>query len=303
MLAFMMAVYGMAGSEMRAVDSFTQMQTLVKKINNPKGTLVVMDNDDTLSTMPCPDPDNPDTCQYLGGAAWFDWQEAQMEAGAQPRVADSFGELLSISGVLFALSYMPYTGEDVPVVVKALADSGVRLLVETARGKEFMNATFNQFSKLPIKDETHDDLLSLISNHSLAFGKDGRPGMVSPFQPCGDASARPIVFQQGAMFLAGQNKGVILKCILDQYNAQPNAQKITDIVFIDDSEKNVVNVHKAFKDSRDYNVIALHYTALSSHQQALTKGKMAKIYQENATKRWEAIKDVVQSNIMKPTFK
>ena len=303
-----------AASRMESVASFTEMQKKVERIKDPSATLVVMDDDDTLTMMSCPDRKQPETCQYLGGPAWFAWQQAQVQNLAQPRVADSFDELLSASSMLFAVSNMPYTAEDVGPVLNDLASSGVRLLVETARGNADVDATLRQFSALDINlkrkpaepvapEPIAPTLQDLIAENSLLF--NGIASKAGPYMPCDEDTnkeyrLRAISYQQGAMFLSGQNKGVILRCMLDQYNQQPGVTPVRDVVFIDDTEQNVKDVHEAFKGADAYQVKALHYTRLQAHKNALTKGEMAPVYQDNAMKRWNLIKAVFDGALMNP---
>ena len=289
-----------AGSDRATVRSFTDMVDYVKKSEDRTSTLVVMDDDDTLTMMSCPDRNKPDTCQYLGGPAWFSWQQAQIEQMAQPRVANTFDGLLTVSSLLLSVNNMPYTAEDVPVVLNNLTATGVRLLVETARGNNNVSATENQFSALNTENKQYGNLLSLVSNNSLTFSPQTGASKPSPYQPCTNQSMAPITYQQGAMYLSGQNKGTILKCMLNEYNAQPEAKKITHVVFIDDTEENVINVEKAFEKSEKYTVYALHYTKLKRHKKALTKGEMADVYQANAMKRWRKIKSVLEGELLNP---
>jgi len=293
------SLLGHAESIKDTVQSFTEMKKYVEK-SDPLSTLVVMDNDDTLTMMSCPDRNKPDTCQYLGGPAWFAWQKSQVENMSQPRVANSFSELLTVSATLLSNNYMTYSASDVPVILNELADSGVRLMVETARGNSNISATEQQFLKLNIKSSKSKNLLELISDNSLKFGKNRMSSKASPYLPCGDKSMRPISYQQGLMYISGQDKGVILKCMLDEFNSLDGAKTISNIVFIDDMKQNVLNVHKAFKNSSEYNVYALHYTALKKHKEVFTKGKMADIYQRNATTRFIKFKKMLEETLQNP---
>ncbi len=311
------ATQATAASRMESVKSFTEMQERVDRFKDPAATLVVMDDDDTLTMMSCPDPKVPETCQYLGGPAWFTWQMEQVQNMDQPRVADTFDELLTISSMLFATNNMPFTASDVGPVLNELAGKGVRLLVETARGEGDTNATLRQFGAVGINLERKPDepaaptpvaktLAALIAKHSLNFGD--LASLAGPYQPCAndpDAQTkyklgRDISYQQGAMFVSGQHKGAILKCMLDKYNQQAGAQPVKYVVFIDDTEQNVLDVHEAFKKADEYQVKALHYTHLDEHKKALTEGEMAPVYQRNAMERWYRLRDALSGALMNP---
>ncbi len=284
-----------AQSSYNEVKHFDEIERHVKKLGSSKQTLVVMDDDATLTMMSCPDRKQPEFCQYLGGPAWFAWQQDQVEQMAQPRVADTFDELLTISGLLFATNDMPYTDKKIPQVLDDLVKDGVRLMVETARGDANISATERQFSVLNTKSQYGNNLGTLISNNSLMF--NDHPSLPSPYRACqipNKNAKTPISYRNGVMYLSGQNKGVILKCMLERYNSQSN-NPITKVVFLDDTKKNVKDVAKAFegKDNGNnkYNVHALYYTLLEAHKDALTKGEMARIYQDNAMERWQYMKE------------
>ncbi len=305
---------GHAASRAGKVASFTEMQKIVETIDDPQATLVVMDDDDTLTMMSCPDPREPETCQYLGGAAWFSWQQRQIDDLAQPRVANTFDGLLSVGTLLFSLNDMPYTARDVPGVLDQLVDSGVRVLVETARGNDTVSATERQLGVLHRSSGHPGTLLTLVSDDSLAFGPVKLASKASPYVPCPTGKAGPrsstppcpgqspkgITYQDGVMYLGGQNKGEVLKCMLDEYNGTEGAHPIRHVVFLDDTQENVTAVQEAFADAPGYDVVALTYTALEEHKLAFIKGPMAEIYQENATKRWKAIKAALDGALQNP---
>lgn len=286
----------LAGSSHGVINSFNDLIQLTKEIDKPYNTLLVMDDDDTISMMDCPDSKQPETCQYLGGPAWFNWQQDQINKNQYPRVADKFEDLLVTATLLFNLNKMVYSQTEVPNVLKELTQSGVRLLVETARGNTDISATEQQFTQLQIgKAKT---FATHLSQNSLLF--DNKSSKASPYTPCDISTMRTISYRNGALYLAGQDKGINLKCLLDEFNQQESATKLTQIIFIDDTLANVISVHKAFKDNPNYQVKALHFTALEQHKAALTHGKFANQHQQNAMDKWNIIKDVLSSELKKP---
>jgi len=284
------------------VSSFEELKKVVTDLGeaNLAHTLLVMDNDDTLTMMSCPDQNNLKTCQYLGGPAWFSWQNSLLSTASPYRVATEFDDLLKISTLLFAINYMEYTEEDVPTVLQSLVNSQVRLLVLTARGTDTSAATANQFSHhvLSGKNSKYLNFLDLISQNALVGKKSSIPGIASPYQPCGNVKARAVSYQNGVMYVAGQNKGQMLKCLLEA----TDSSTIQNIIFIDDTYENVKDVYEAFKTTKMANVISIHYTALSAHKDALTTGPNAKAYQENSNRRWNAIKSVLKKELQTPAI-
>lgn len=290
-----------ADSPVGKAESFQTVLDIARGIDQPHSTLVVMDDDDTLTMMSCPQQTDLETCQYLGGPAWFDWQNDLLKEMGQPRVANDFDELLTIAGLLLATNYMPYTADDVPTVLDELTAMGVRLLTETARGTDTLSATENQFKRLSTPNKAQPTLLAMMNANSPQFaGASGRP---SPFQACpNEPTERLISFQQGVTYVSGQDKGTILKCLLDEHNAQAGVAPIKYVIFIDDTLKNVEQVAAAFEGSKNYEVHALHYIAMHAHKAALTKGDMARAYQRQAADRWNAIRDVLRGQLLNPAM-
>ena len=292
-----------ADASKHRVDKFAELEAYVLAGHAPSNTLLVMDNDDTLTMMPCPDSSEPTQCQYLGGPAWFAWQNDLLDGPSHYRVAKNQNELLAISALLFAISNMSYTEENVPGLLQRLASRGVRLLVEAARGSTEVSATERQYNQLQTPGDTPLTFLELISNNSLVMGAGNSTSLPGPFIPCGIPGTRPVSYQQGIMYLAGQNKGVILQCLLQYYELRVKLNPglpVKHIVFIDDDEKNVEDVFQAFKHSVAYKVQVLHYTALQRHKRALTEGQHKDSFQKKTKQRWLAIKTVIAQSLISP---
>ncbi len=300
--AIFLSVNVYADAEMLPAKSFHEMKQVVNQLGsaNNKNTLLVMDDDDTLTMMRCPDQNNLASCQYLGGPAWFSWQQTLLDDGIKSdfEVAKDFDDLLDIAALLLAINYMDYTEQDVPKVLQSLTDSGVKLLVLTARGSSNLSATVNQFSHRKVKTkDSSQSFTDFIEQNALKGNKSGEPGIASPYLACGD-SKKPVSYQLGVMYVTGQNKGEMLKCLLES----TDSTSIKNIVFIDDTLKNVEDVYASFESSKKYNVKALHYIALEDHKNALTMGKDAKTFQNNANKRWLAIKHVLKAQLQTPAL-
>jgi hypothetical protein len=285
----------------RQISSFKELQEIVEKIADPTATLVVMDDDDTLTMMSCQDADKSDKCQYLGGPAWYAWQSKLVGTDSVYSVAKTQEDLFSISSLLLAMNNMEYTESDLPQVLHALTNKGVRLLVETARGSSDVSATERQFTKRLVKNSPYGSFLDMISANSLVFAPDNLTSLSGPFIPCRIPGARAVSYQQGVMYVAGQNKGIMLKCLLRRYqSANSDGLPIKYVVFIDDTQGNVDDIYSAFKHSDQYNVKALHYDALDKHKNALTEGPRKNTYQENAKQRWNAIHTTMHKELLNP---
>lgn len=296
------STFSSADSEIQEIASFKALHKIALDLGkeNLSKTLLVMDDDDTLTMMSCPDQSKINRCQYLGGPAWYSWQNSLLGTQSKYRVANTMDELLEISTLLFAMNDMPYTEQDVPQVINELSKLGVRLLVETARGSDTASATSRQFTKLSVKDPKYKNFMSLIQKNALPATKSSIPSIASPYIPrCKQAGSKPrlISYQQGVMYVAGQNKGKMLQCLLKR----TESSSIKNIIFIDDTLENVIDIAEAFESSK-FNVTALHYTALTGHKNALTTGPLAETFQNNAKYRWEIIKGVLSLSLQKPAL-
>lgn len=339
--------------QMITVNSFSQLQQAVlelkeeSKQKNLSNTLIVMDDDDTLTMMECADRSEPKSCQFLGGPAWFSWQEnllkqyqsnhpiqqdlnllQQLEAKngkltkqekelqqeleklakesantvQPPLVANNMGDLLDIAALLLAINNMPYTEEqEVPSVLKTLTKDQAKLLVLTARGTSNLSATESQFAALTAtkadqkKGITAVSFQELIHRNALNGQKSGIASIAGPFAPCTQsASARNVSYQEGVMYVSGQNKGEMLKCLL----SKTDSSQIKNIFFIDDTLQNVVDVFSAFEGQDQYKVTAMHYTYLKKHKEAFMGEKAL---QDKANKRWEDVKDSLSAHLKSPT--
>ncbi len=296
---------GHAKSSKSQVDSFLGLKNHVHDLNEPQATLIVMDDDDTLTMMRCSNEVDPEGCQYLGGPAWYEWQSGLVGSGSRYSVAKTNDELLDISTLLFAMNQMDYTEDDLAPILHKLSASGVRLLIETARGGSTLSATEMQLEKLKVPDSHYTDFLDMIKSNSLSMGTMNSASLPSPFTPCDLPGSREVTYRQGVMYVAGQNKGVMLECLLKYYerdNSGNPSLPIKNIVFIDDTQKNVDDVYNTFKDSTRYQVKALHYTAFDSHKEALTKeGKEGSMLRNKAKERWNAIRFTQSKQLLAPS--
>ncbi len=291
--------FAVAEATRHQVSSFAELAQHVNDLGGLTGTLVVMDDDDTLTMMPCPEGSKPKHCQYLGGPAWYAWQDNLLknDKNSPYLIAKDEATLLKLSTMLFAINNMVYTEADVPKVLNDLSSKGVRLLVETARGYETTSATAAQFSALTAETGS---FAQLISRNSLIMEDSNTTSLPGPYAPCNIPGSRSVSYQQGVIYVAGQNKGTMLQCLLESYeNSELDnpALPIRNIVFIDDTQANVDAVYQTFAGQQQYQVRALHYNAFDAHKAALTTGPKAETYQANAKRRWEKISQVLQHQL------
>lgn len=277
-----------AHSTIMSFSSFKDIQKLLFQQKDPKQVLLVLDDDDTLTMMPCPTPDH---CQYLGGPAWFEWQ-SKLPKYSSDRIYHSFSQLLDINKLIFTISRMVVDDPAIPDTLKTVDKLGMHAIVASARGYDMMGATEVQLSQ--------DHIFKLIEKNAIKTEGShiSYPGFYLP-TTWNKKPTRPISYVHGTLYLAGQNKGIMLQQFLAKTG---NTQRIHEIIFVDDTMQNVKEVANAYAKEASVNVISIHYTGLAAHKAAFLTGKNAKQLQAQANKQWYAIRDAMKKNLIGSDF-
>jgi len=114
------------GATIAAAPNFKKMQGIADAFGEAglAETLIVMDDDDTLTQMACYDGALPFACQYLGGSAWYNWQDSLVKNGivSEYKAAETEGELLKIASLLLSINNMVFTDSDIPKMLSTLTD-------------------------------------------------------------------------------------------------------------------------------------------------------------------------------------
>ncbi len=279
-------------------DSYEDLKVQVNSLKDRAHTLVVLDNDNTLTTLPCNDPNNLESCQYLGGTAWGMWQ-GSLPVDSPLRISPDTQKIYEANEIIFGLSQSVFTENDVPSVLQDLTHQGASLLIETARDGNMLNATEMQLSHLTFSEGF--SLLDFVSRHALSSPQNG-PNLAGSYYPCNDLSHRKVRYEEGVYYLAGQNKGVMLNCLFHDLNLSAINPPITQIVFMDDTPSNAQDVYEFFKDNPAFNVVSIIYHGMDAHRDAFLTGKMASKYQTKATQSWNTLKTAIQKTIASPSI-
>lgn len=302
---------GMAQADATATESYSfadifNLVTMDGSVNDLSNTLIVMDDDDTLTMMPCPIPGDPVECQYLGGPAWFSWQSDLVDQYGTKggnlltgQVAATNDALFDISDLLLGLNQMNYADPTIAATLTEFANLGAHMMVITARDTDVVSATQAQLDGL-IASGTKS-LLDTISENAPIWSASGKPSMAGTQSTEFCNVNIPVAYQNGVAYATGQNKGEILKCFL----TKSDVSEITNIVFIDDTFQNVVNVYNSFAVSNDpYDVTAIYFTQLEQHKKIFTltrpNGSLNE-FQTAAGTRWNALQDVLKLSLLQPT--
>ncbi|OGT49460.1 MAG: hypothetical protein A3E82_00020 [Gammaproteobacteria bacterium RIFCSPHIGHO2_12_FULL_38_11] len=272
-----------AESQIISTDNFTTVKQLIEQNKHPHHLLLALDDDDTLTMMPCPSPSN---CQYLGSPAWFSWQY-NLPLNSKDRVWHQFPQLIAITSLIFDMSQMVLTDSKIPDTLKTADNRGVVTLVETARGYSQAGSTERQFSQNHILHYIEKDAIHTSKNH-ISY-----PGFYFP-EPFNKSPVRRVAYLHGIYYVDGQNKGEMIKQLLEKTKQTKN---IRTIIFVDDTNQNVIDVAHVYKNNPRVNVISVHYTRLAKNKAAFLTGKNAKKLQAIANARWYAIRDFLKKTL------
>lgn len=258
------------------VAHYVKTELMAKQHIPAKQILVVFDDDNTLLTTPkhCPTP-SALTCQYLGGAAWYQWQEHLLKTNPDSPflVAKSIAGLDRVNTLLFAMMPMQPTEPDVPSLLRTLQRMHVSVMIETARSPDTAAVTWNQLLRNHVALNEHP-IVDRAAYYSL------------PAKRCGRAEwgDQPVSVEEGVLYTSGRDKGRMLSCLLGY---KPERSPYRAIVMVDDGAKNLVNIHKAL--NKHYTLALFRYAALDKKVHAFLHGPKSKAYQAEATARWRSI--------------
>lgn len=260
-------------------DSFANIATLYEQLHlNPKKTLMVFDLDDTLITM----------TQPLGSVGWWDWQYnlQKNESQSDKLFTKEYLQLVRIQNILFQLVKMEVTDEYVIPFIQKAAEQEAILIGLTARGKEHLSATLMQ-----LKDNkfTIDDKL-FFKKRGLKY--NDKTSVAGKFK-CPQFS-REVIYQQGIMFLDGEDKGQALRCLLARAK-----REVKTIFFVDDAKRNITSVEKAFSNQNEFEVWNIFYTKELPKQREiqLNSTLQAELFQQWSFLKTNLNKVITQSNI------
>ncbi len=190
-------------------------------------TLVIFDLDNTLLAME----------QDLGSDQWYDWQK-NLQA-SDPCDENLVADRLAVQGALYWASAMRLTQPDAADIVKAIQDLGVEVIAITSRGPDFRLSTFRELRRNSIDFDDSD-----LQTDTPFEG---------PFQP--QDADRPVLYEDGVLFVAGQHKGEMLMALLKKLDL--NAPR--GIVVADDKVDNLEAYRETALD-KGISLRAFHYT-------------------------------------------
>ena len=234
-----------------------ETETDAEKIKRNSDTLYIFDFDNTLMAMQ----------QELGSDQWYNWQSELIQKNDKKyAVAKTKGELFDIQYKLFALGKMRPVEPETAQIVKSLQKNGYKVIILTSRGSEY-------------RTDTEKELTSLDLNFiDSAIGPRG--GILEPYLPDLISNPRLVTYQNGILMGSGQDKGLLIRDLLEKTGYKPNK-----IIFIDDTPKNITNVDKEF-DKSELQVHVVQYDAELKNVKKFEKDKSKVI------RHWKLLKPV-----------
>ena len=238
---------------------FSDVKAQVSQLNQQYGAenvLIVVDIDNTLLT----------STVDLGGDVWYQWQRNKLEL--KPNETQQVSCLFEDSiGLLYELVPMVSTEKHLPQLVKQWQQSGNTLFALTSRAPKYRAATERELYRNGFDLE------------KMALAPKNQPVPVYR-----ETVGRELSYMKGVMMTSGMNKGEMLDLLLDK-----TAQRFDAIVFVDDSNKNIVNVYQQYKNRTDIDMHIFHYINIE-HQREQTHGAVLTKQQVNKmSKDWQTL--------------
>lgn len=185
---------------------------------SPSEVLVVHDIDNTLLAH---DHD-------LGSDQWFRWQASLIETRSKYKIANNFEELLVWynEALKSPLATTHLTDPNINHVLNTYKNIGYSMMALTARGPESLEPTLRELKRNRISYA-----------YNAPIQKITIKGHIKPL-------AKPVTYINGLALINGQDKGELIKYLINE-----SKKSYQLVVIVDDSPKNVVNVHRAFQNT------------------------------------------------------
>jgi hypothetical protein len=220
------------------VVSFNTVASDVIKLNDTYGennVLIVLDIDNTLLT----------SSVDLGGDIWYQWQRGKLDIKPDEgqRVSCLFEDAI---GLLYELCPMILTEDNLPEIIESWQSGGNTVIALTSRAPKYRAATERELNNKRINFETS----------ALSPQGENPPVYLEKLQ-------REYSYMNGIMMTSGMNKGEMLNFILEK-----TKRRFVAIVFVDDSEHNIVNVYNEFMNRRDIDTHIYHYVNIEKSRES-----------------------------------
>ncbi len=254
-LTLMVALYPFicgAGTNIIETTSFAHISNVISAKHQDYGAenvLIVLDIDNTLLTS---DID-------LGGDIWYQWQIGKLHLKpSESQKVDCLYE--DAIGMLYELGTMHLTEELIPALIRKWQKSGHTVIALTSRAPKYRTATQRELWRR----EIHFSDSALVSQ-----------GEKTPIYRY--TLKWKMSYIKGIMMTSGMNKGAMLLHMLEKTGRHYDA-----IIFVDDAEKNIINMDMSFKNREKMDMTIFHYQRIAKERaktygQLLTESQVTKM--------------------------
>jgi hypothetical protein len=282
-LVFLLVSLPLFASEALTTSSMDEAFAKVEEKAQQYGrdnVLMIFDIDNTLLT----------STTDLGSDQWYSWQEKIMkDPNCKPTcVSTNVSDLIEAQGVLFTLGKMKPTEETLAAKIKLLQATGQKIILLTSRGPDFRSLTESSLAKNEMVfststlDQTNDITGTYLPYDIKNLACSGLTQ--SDVETAGLKESRPVSFQNGIYMTAGQNKGVMLKVLLNKYK-----QSYKAIIFADDHQRHVDRMQAIMGSISD--VITYRYSKIDPEVQRFNEMDKTEMVQ-NWLKLQSTIKEI-----------
>ncbi|MDM3872354.1 DUF2608 domain-containing protein [Porticoccus sp. W117] len=288
----------------QVTNNFHDVESHIYKLADKYGKeniLLVFDIDNTLLAMN----------QWLGSDQWFVWQyDLLLQDVNHPELfkgINSLPDLLDSQRLLYDVSGMSPPEITQPNIIKELQDSGFRKILLTSRGPEMRSSTERELVRngyLFGPNKQFPNSPGAFFPYSIDSLKENQFSVTELFKyrlikketecQTKDSSLERLLslnclippelinYQNGLYMTSGQNKGLMLKILLETAN-KPEEYKNKAIVFVDDTLKHVLDVYNTFSMT-ETELALFHYTHEESEVKDFLRSDKA-----NLRERWKTL--------------
>lgn len=228
----------------------------------PEQTLVAFDYDDTLLS----------PVSIIGSEAWFTWQESLLKIEDAPdRLVNDFDSLLILQNRLLGLIRFRPTEAKNPDVIRRLQNRGFQVIVCTSRGPDEVTSTLRELRLSGI--DLSKGRFSTVNEAAKPYypydlKQPWKAGLsATDIGKLALSKSRMTVFVGGVFLTEGQNKGVMLRTLVNRSKIPIRA-----LVFIDNRLKHIDQVEAAFK-GKSIKTFTVHYNAVDIDSSPMSEEK------------------------------
>ncbi|WP_299073150.1 DUF2608 domain-containing protein [uncultured Paraglaciecola sp.] len=226
-----------------------------------ENVLVVLDIDNTILT----------STTDLGSDVWYQWQRGKL--AVKPTAAQQVACLFEDSiGLLYELAPMKLTEQNVDHNITNWQKAGHTVIALTSRAPKYRAATERELAR---------NQVNLAASALVPKGQDSMT-----FR---EIKGREISYMQGVMMTSGLNKGEMLQHLLDKTQREFSA-----IVFVDDSQKNIDNIYKAYQDVKNLDMRIYHYTHIEDQREKQFGHVLTQDQADNMAEQWLQLNRTLQ---------